>query len=113
MPSDPYQTILKGQTLQKRSSDATLITIPRDLSSAFTCHLLVYLPEGLGILGLSLFAILSFSKGCLHGLRGTMLVSPEKEALLTEVETPFSLVTLRDSLVQSLLMNPMSDIYDL
>lgn len=42
-----------------------------------------------------------------------MLVSPEKKALLTEVETPFSLVTLRDSLVQSLLMNPMSDIYDL
>lgn len=45
----------------------------------------------------------------LHGLRGTMLVSPEKEVLLTEVETPFSLVTLRDSLVKSLLANPMSD----
>lgn len=42
------QTRLKGQTLQKQGSDATLITIPRCLSSAFSCHLLVYLPEGLG-----------------------------------------------------------------
>lgn len=39
-----------------------------------------------------------------------MLVSPEKEVLLTEVETPFTLVTLRNSLVQSLLVNPMSAI---
>lgn len=64
-------------------------------------------PEGLGHFRSLPACCVELLKGALTRSEGNN--APEKEVLLTEVETPFSLVTLRDSLVQSLLVNPMSD----